>query len=48
MGARLLFHNADIVIVKNGLEQMQARFAPLGFTFDNRLAAEATKLAKHR
>lgn len=35
MGARLLFHNADIVIVKNGLEQMQTRFAPLGFRFDN-------------
>ena len=35
MGARLLFHNADIVIVKNGLEHMKTRFAPLGFTFDN-------------
>jgi 4-hydroxy-2-oxoheptanedioate aldolase len=37
MGARLLFHNADIVMVKRGLETIQAQFAPLGFRFDNRL-----------
>jgi 2-keto-3-deoxy-L-rhamnonate aldolase RhmA len=37
MGARILFHNADIVMVKNALEQMQQQFAPLGFRFDNRL-----------
>lgn len=37
MGCRLLFDDADIVMIKNGLERMQARFAPLGFTFDNRL-----------
>ena len=44
LGARLFFHNADIVMVKNGLEQMQTRFAPLGFTFENRIAAvEATE-----
>ena len=39
MGARLFFHNADIVLVKNGLEQMQSRFAPLGFTFASRIPA---------
>jgi 4-hydroxy-2-oxoheptanedioate aldolase len=38
MGSRLLFCNADIVMIKNGLEQMQIQFAPLGFTFDNRLS----------
>ena len=37
MGCRLLFSNADIVMIKNGLEQMQTQFEPLGFTFDNRL-----------
>lgn len=37
MGARFICHMADIVLVKNGLEQIQAAFAPLGFTFDNRL-----------
>ena len=35
MGARLLFHNSDIVIVKNGLEQIQKQFEPLGFSFEN-------------
>jgi 4-hydroxy-2-oxoheptanedioate aldolase len=35
MGARFLAHGADIVMIKQGLEQIQARFAPLGFTFDN-------------
>jgi 4-hydroxy-2-oxoheptanedioate aldolase len=37
MGARFLCHGADIILVKNGLEEMQRRFSPLGFTFDNRL-----------
>jgi 4-hydroxy-2-oxoheptanedioate aldolase len=37
MGARLLFHNADIVMIKKALEQMQIQFAKLGFTFENRL-----------
>ncbi|HVU87561.1 MAG TPA: aldolase/citrate lyase family protein [Pirellulales bacterium] len=37
MGARLLFHNADIVTIKRGLENIQAQFAPLGFRFENRL-----------
>lgn len=37
MGARFICHGADIIMVKNGLEQIQRRFAPLGFTFANRL-----------
>ena len=37
MGARFICHMADIVLVKNGLEQIQKSFGPLGFTFDNRL-----------
>jgi 4-hydroxy-2-oxoheptanedioate aldolase len=44
MGARFICHNADIVIMKNGLEQIQAQYAPLGFTFENRLAAMAADL----
>jgi 4-hydroxy-2-oxoheptanedioate aldolase len=36
-GARFLCHSADIILVKQGLESMQAQFASLGFTFDNRL-----------
>jgi len=39
MGARFICHNADILILKRGLEQIQEQYAPLGFTFDNRLAA---------
>lgn len=38
MGARFICHGADIIMVKNGLEQIQRNFAPLGFTFDNQLA----------
>jgi 4-hydroxy-2-oxoheptanedioate aldolase len=37
MGARFLCHGADIIFVKNGLEETRRRFAPLGFTFDSRL-----------
>ncbi len=36
-GARFICHGADIVLVKNGLEQIQQAFGPLGFGFDNRL-----------
>jgi 4-hydroxy-2-oxoheptanedioate aldolase len=45
MGARLLFHNADIVMIKKALEQTQMQFAELGFTFENRLIE--TSSAKH-
>jgi 4-hydroxy-2-oxoheptanedioate aldolase len=37
MGARLLAHGADIVWVKNALEETRRRFGPLGFTFDGRV-----------
>jgi 4-hydroxy-2-oxoheptanedioate aldolase len=36
MGARLLAHGADILWLKNGLEETRKRFGPLGFTFDGR------------
>jgi 4-hydroxy-2-oxoheptanedioate aldolase len=36
-GARFLAHGADIVFVKNALEDVRRRFAPLGFTFDGRV-----------
>jgi hypothetical protein len=41
MGARFIAHNADILIMKRGLEQIQEQYVSLGFTFDNRLAAMA-------
>lgn len=39
LGARLLFHMADIVLVRNGLQEIQRQFGALGFTFGNRLTA---------
>lgn len=36
MGARLIAHGADIIWIKNALEEMRRRFGPLGFTFDGR------------
>ena len=36
LGARFLCHGADIIFVKNGLEEVRRRFAPLGLTFDGR------------
>ncbi len=47
LGAKFICHGCDLVMVKQGMEQIQERYAPLGFTFDNRLAAEAAELAKH-
>jgi 4-hydroxy-2-oxoheptanedioate aldolase len=44
MGARFICHNADIIILKQGLERIQTQYSPLGFTFDNRLAAMAREL----
>jgi 4-hydroxy-2-oxoheptanedioate aldolase len=41
MGARFIGHGADIVFVKRGLEQVQADYAPLGFTFAHRPGAAA-------
>jgi 4-hydroxy-2-oxoheptanedioate aldolase len=34
LGARLLAHGADLLWVKQALEDIRRRFAPLGFTFD--------------
>jgi hypothetical protein len=36
-GARFICYKADIVILKQGPEQLQSDFAGLGFTFDNQL-----------
>lgn len=47
LGARFICHGCDLIMVKQGMEQIQQCYAPLGFTFDNRLAAEAAELAKH-
>lgn len=33
LGARFICHGADLIMVKNGLEEIQRRFQPLGFTF---------------
>ena len=44
LGATFICHGADIIMVKLGMEAIQQRYAPLGFTFDNRLAAEAKSL----
>ncbi|SIO55482.1 4-hydroxy-2-oxoheptanedioate aldolase [Singulisphaera sp. GP187] len=46
LGATFLCHGADILMVKKGLEHIQERYAPLGFTFENRIAAEAAELAR--
>jgi 4-hydroxy-2-oxoheptanedioate aldolase len=44
MGARLIAHGADIILLKQGFERIQDQFATLGFNFDNRLAAEAAAM----
>lgn len=41
LGAKFICRGADIVFVKLALEQLQRDYGPLGFTFDNRLAAAA-------
>jgi 4-hydroxy-2-oxoheptanedioate aldolase len=33
LGARFICHGADIIMIKNGLEQIQRQLGPLGFTF---------------
>jgi hypothetical protein len=49
MGARFIAQNADIVMIKTALEQMQRDLSPLGFTFDNRLdRASGTGIATLR
>jgi 4-hydroxy-2-oxoheptanedioate aldolase len=46
MGARVICHNADILIMKRGLESIQEQYAPLGFTFDNRINAMVAELQR--
>jgi 4-hydroxy-2-oxoheptanedioate aldolase len=37
LGGRFLCHGADLLMVKNGLEEIARKFAPLGVTFDRRV-----------
>lgn len=46
LGARFICHGADIIQVKLGMEAIQERYAPLGFTFENRLSQMAEELKK--
>jgi 4-hydroxy-2-oxoheptanedioate aldolase len=46
MGAKFICHGCDLIMVKQGMEQIQQRYAALGFTFENQLAAQAAKLAE--
>ena len=46
LGGRFICHGADIILIKRGLEQIQQSYAPLGFTFDNRIAAMTAELEK--
>ncbi len=39
MGARLICYQADILMIKSGLEQIQQEMSPLGFTFDNQIGS---------
>ncbi len=48
LGARFICHGADIIMIKRGLEAMQAQYAPLGFTFDNQLAAMSAELERYK
>ena len=36
MGAKFICHGCDLIMVKNGLEEMQRNFGPLGVTFEQR------------
>lgn len=45
-GARFICHGADILFIKRALEQVQQQYAPLGFSFDNRLSAMAAELER--
>ena len=46
LGARLFLSGADLLWIRNGLQQVQADFAPLGFTFDNSLDDAQSYLEK--
>jgi 4-hydroxy-2-oxoheptanedioate aldolase len=45
MNAKFICHGCDLIMVKQGMEQIQQRYASLGFTFENQLAADADRLA---
>ena len=45
LGARFLCHGCDLIMVKQGMELIRQRYAPLGFTFDDRIAAQQAELA---
>jgi 4-hydroxy-2-oxoheptanedioate aldolase len=47
LGAKFICRGCDLIMVKQGMEQIQERYKELGFTFENRLAAEASKLASY-
>jgi 4-hydroxy-2-oxoheptanedioate aldolase len=40
MGAMLITHTADIVLIKQGLERIQEQFIPLGFSFQSSLGTK--------
>ena len=46
LGAKFVCHGCDLILVKQGMERIQERYAGLGFSFDNRLAAAAAELAR--
>jgi 4-hydroxy-2-oxoheptanedioate aldolase len=46
LGATFICHGCDLLMVKQGMEQIQKVYGPLGFTFDNRLATEAAALGQ--
>jgi 4-hydroxy-2-oxoheptanedioate aldolase len=48
MGARFICHGADILMVKNGLEQIQQQFGRLGFSFVNRLMQASSAASDKR
>ena len=46
LGAKFICRGCDLIMVKQGMEQIQEQYSSLGFTFDNRLIAEAEELEK--
>jgi 4-hydroxy-2-oxoheptanedioate aldolase len=48
LGARFLCFGADILWLKQGLEQMQRQFSGLGFTFTNQLSVVSGQLSESK
>jgi 4-hydroxy-2-oxoheptanedioate aldolase len=46
LGATFVCHSADILLLQRAFTDIQSRYAPLGFRFENRLAAEAAAMEK--